>query len=107
MIGKSIRIRGEITGDEDVVLDGSLEGRIQLSRSLTIGRNADVKAEVQAQNVAVGGRVEGNIQAAGRVEIEGSARVTGNVRTPRISIADGAVFQGGIDMGGAAGEDGA
>jgi cytoskeletal protein CcmA (bactofilin family) len=105
MIGKTIRIRGELTGDEDVLLDGRLEGKIELSKSLTIGRNAEVKADVQAASVAVGGKLEGNVVASARVEIDGSASFTGNVTSPRISISDGAYFEGTIVMTGR-GEDG-
>jgi cytoskeletal protein CcmA (bactofilin family) len=100
MIGKTIRIRGEVTGDEDVLLDGQLEGRIELSKALTIGRNATVQAEVQAASVAVSGKFHGNIQASSRVEIDGSATVVGNVTSPRISIADGAYFKGSVEMTG-------
>ena len=105
MIGKTIRIRGELTGDEDVMVDGHLEGRIELTKGLTLGRNADVKAEVQAASVAVGGKFQGNIEATGRVEIDGSATVVGNVASPRISIADGAYFRGNVEMRGRAAPD--
>ena len=100
MIGKTIRIRGEMTGDEDVLVDGHLEGKVELTKTLSIGRNADVHADVQAASVAVSGKFQGNIMAATRVEIDGSATVIGNVTTPRVSIADGAYFRGSIEMAG-------
>lgn len=100
MIGKTIKIRGELSGDEDLVLDGQLEGKVELSKGLTLGRNANVQAEVQASSVAVSGKFQGSILSAGRVEIDDSATVVGNVTTPRISIADGAYFDGSIEMTG-------
>ena len=100
MIGKTIRIRGDIAGDEDVLIDGHLEGKIELTKALTIGRNADVKAEVQAASVAVSGRFQGHISASTRVEIDGSANVVADIATPRVSIADGAYFKGSVDMAG-------
>ena len=100
MIGKTIRIRGDITGDEDVLVDGHLEGRIELTKSLTIGRNGDVRADVQAASVAVGGKFHGTILASSRVEIDGSATVVANVTSPRISISDGAYFKGSVEMAG-------
>jgi cytoskeletal protein CcmA (bactofilin family) len=106
MIGKTIKIRGEMTGDEDVLVDGQLEGRIELTKTLTIGRNADVSAEVQAASVSVGGKFQGNILAGSRVEIDNSATVIGNVTSPRISIADGAYFNGSIEMTGRTSDDG-
>lgn len=105
MLGKTIRIRGEISGDEELVIDGHVEGKVELTKGLTIGRNGDVHAEVQAENVTVSGKLQGNVLAAGRVEIEGSATMVGNVTTPRISIADGAYFNGAIEMTGRDGDN--
>ena len=105
MLGKTIRIRGELTGDEDVVLDGQVEGKIELTKSLTIGRNANVQADVQAANIAVSGKFQGNLMSSGRVEIESSATVIGNVTAPRISIADGAYYQGTVEMTGRGGDE--
>ena len=70
MIGKTIRIRGDITGDEDVLVDGHLEGKIELSKALIIGRNAEVKADVQAASVTIEGKFQVTIQAKTRVEID-------------------------------------
>jgi len=98
MLGKTIQIRGEVSGDEDLVVDGQIEGKIDISRRVKIGRNATVQADIRAANVEVSGKVQGNITAEGRVEIDGSATVVGNVTTSRISISDGAFFKGTIEM---------
>jgi cytoskeletal protein CcmA (bactofilin family) len=98
MIGKTITIRGELSGDHDVVVDGRLEGRINLTKSLTVGKNGTVDADVSAHTVSVAGRFTGNVSAEQRVEIDATASLTGNVTTPRLSIADGAFFKGSVDM---------
>lgn len=98
MLGKTVRIRGEITAEEDVFIDGQVDGKIELTKNLTIGRNAEVQADVQALNIAISGKFQGTVLAAGRVEIDESATVVGNVTTNRVSIADGAFFKGSIEM---------
>ena len=98
MIGKTITIRGELSGDHDVVVDGRLEGRINLTKSLTGGKNGTVDADVNAHTVSVAGRFTGNVTAEQRVEIDGTASLAGNVTAPRLSIADGAYFKGSVDM---------
>jgi cytoskeletal protein CcmA (bactofilin family) len=98
-IGKSIRIRGELTGSEDLTIDGTVEGKIVLKdHDLKVGTNASVSAEIHARSVTVLGRVVGNIKAGDKVEVAAGGTLQGEVHAPRIILADGALFQGGIDM---------
>ncbi len=98
-IGKSVVIRGELSGSEDLYLDGEVEGSIDLrSNSLTIGPNGRIRANVQAREVVVHGRVDGNLRAFDRVELKKTAVLAGDVSTQRIMIEDGAFFKGAIDI---------
>jgi cytoskeletal protein CcmA (bactofilin family) len=98
-IGKSVQIRGELTGSEDLYLDGEVEGTIDLrDHSLIIGPNGKIKASITARDLVVHGKVEGNITAAGRVELRKSCTLVGDVSTQRIVIEDGAFFKGAIDI---------
>ncbi len=99
-IGHGMRITGELTGDEDVVIDGTVEGTISLSQNcVTIGPAGRVQAEIRAQSVRVEGRVVGNITAHGRVEITPTGSILGDIRAGRVVLAEGARFKGSIDMG--------
>jgi cytoskeletal protein CcmA (bactofilin family) len=107
-IGKSITIKGEVTGDEDLVVEGRVEGRFDLkNHHLTIGTNGDVKAEVSAKAVTVIGRVTGNINATERVEIRETGRVDGDIVAPRLLVQEGAQVNGAITMKGGASAVGA
>jgi len=98
-IGKTILIKGEISGQEDVYVDGQIEGSVQLlGNSLTIGPNGRVHASVAAKSVTVGGSLEGNIQASERTEMRKSAVVNGDVQTRRIAIEEGAFFKGKLEI---------
>lgn len=98
-IGQSVEIKGELTGNEDLTIDGSVDGKITVKdHGLTIGANGRIKAEVHAKMVIVLGQVQGNISADDKVEIAPSGQVEGDVRAPRVAIADGAKFRGSIDM---------
>jgi len=98
-IGKSVFIKGELSGSEDLYLDGQVEGSIALKgNSLTVGPNGQVKASVEAKGVVVQGKLEGNIQASDRVELRKSAVVTGDISTQRISIEEGAYLKGKVDI---------
>lgn len=98
-IGKSVQIKGELTGSEDLYLDGSIEGTVDLrDHSLIIGPNGKIKAGITARDLVVHGRVEGNITATGRVELRKSCTLIGDVSTQRIVIEDGAFFKGAIDI---------
>ena len=92
-IGQGIRIKGEITGSEDLTVDGPVEGKLQLTNgSLTVGPNGTVKADITAREVIVRGRVEGKIHGRDRVQVSSTGYVTGEVQTQRLAIEDGAVF---------------
>jgi cytoskeletal protein CcmA (bactofilin family) len=98
-IGKSVHIRGELTGSEDLYLDGEVEGTIDLrDHSLIIGPNGKIKAGIVARDLVVHGKVEGNVTASGRVELRKSCTLIGDVGTQRIVIEDGAFFKGAIDI---------
>jgi len=98
-IGPSIQIKGELQGDEDLTIDGRVEGKIDLrDHNLTIGPNGKIKADLYANAIIVAGDVTGNAFAAERVEIAPTGRLTGDIASPRITIADGAHFKGSVDM---------
>ncbi len=98
-IGESIVIKGELSGDEDLVIDGQVEGKINLNRNaLTVGEHGKVKAAVVAKTVVMAGKVRGDIMAAENVDIRDTCSMEGNICTPRLAIAPGAYFRGGVDM---------
>ena len=98
-IGKSVVIKGELSGSEDLYLDGEVEGSIELrSHSLTIGPNGRVRANINAKDVVIHGKVDGNVRGSERVELKKSAVLNGDVITQRIVIEDGAFFKGSIDI---------
>jgi cytoskeletal protein CcmA (bactofilin family) len=100
VIGTKTVIKGEITGDEDVIVEGTIEGQVRIGRDLRIGPGGVVKANVHAQSIVVSGELQGDCQAAQRVEIQASGKLTGNIRAPRVVIAEGATFRGNSDMSG-------
>jgi cytoskeletal protein CcmA (bactofilin family) len=98
-IGKAVLIKGELSGSEDLYLDGEVEGTIELDRNcLTVGPNARIRAHVHAREVVIHGKVDGNIQGTERVELRRTAVLVGDIFTQRISIEDGAYFKGAIDV---------
>jgi cytoskeletal protein CcmA (bactofilin family) len=98
VIGPKTRIKGDITGDENVVVDGHVEGTIRITRDLRVGSGGSVKATVAAQSVSVAGEMVGDCSATHRVQIEATGRMTGNIRAPRVVIVEGASFRGNSDM---------
>ncbi len=108
-IGKSLVIKGEVTGSESLYIDGRVEGSINLAGNrVTIGRNGIVAANINAREIVVLGKVRGNLTASDRVDIRSDGSLTGDVVAARISIEDGAFFKGGIDIrkGGTTGQSG-
>ena len=98
-IGKSLVIKGEVTGSEALYIDGRVEGSINLAGNrVTIGRNGVVAANINAREIVVLGKVRGNLTASDRVDIRSDGSLTGDVVAARISIEDGAYFKGGIDI---------
>lgn len=99
-IGKSIAIKGDLTGNEDLSIEGKVEGKVALpNNQLTIGANGVVKAEINAKSVIVIGHVSGNVNGTERVEIQATGVVDGDVTSPRLVVAEGAVLNGSIHMG--------
>ncbi len=98
-IGKSVQIRGEVRGSEDLLVEGTVEGTITLQESrLTVGPQARVQADIAARDVVLVGTVIGNIIASGRVELRGGAHLTGDIQASRLSIEENAVFSGKVDL---------
>jgi len=98
-IGQSIHIKGELTGNEDLTIEGKVEGKVLLKdHNLTIGANGKITAEIQAKTVMVVGEVVGNITADDKVEVAATGSLRGDIVAPRVVLADGAEFKGSIDM---------
>ena len=98
-IGKAVKIVGQIFSKEDLYVDGELEGTVEaLEHKLTIGPNGNLKAGVKAREVVALGSIQGNVEAADKIEIRKDARLVGDIRTARIIIEDGAYFKGSIDI---------
>jgi cytoskeletal protein CcmA (bactofilin family) len=98
-IGKSVVIKGELSGSEDLTIEGQVDGKIELRENvLTIGPNARIKAQVFAKSVVVLGKVNGNVSATEKIDIREHGSVEGDIVAPRVAIADGAYFRGSIDM---------
>ena len=98
-IGKSVIIKGELTGSEDLTIEGQVDGKIELRQNvLTIGANGRIKAQVFAKAVIILGEVTGNVTASEKVDIRDNGSVDGDITSPRVAIAEGAHFRGSIDM---------
>src|SRR5687767_474552 len=98
-IGKSVVIKGELNGSEDLTIEGQVEGKIELKEhALTIGPNGKIKAQVFAKSVIVLGEVNGNVTASEKVDIRDGGSVDGDIISPRVAIAEGAHFRGSVDM---------
>ena len=105
MIGPSIKIKGEVTGEEDLLIQGTVEGTVDLGNNeVTVGDSGKVYADVKAKNIRIDGEVTGDIDGGEKVVISRSGNVKGNIVAPRVTLEDGAIFKGSIDMdpGGAA-----
>jgi cytoskeletal protein CcmA (bactofilin family) len=98
VIGPKTRIKGELTGEENVIVEGHVEGSIHVSRDLTVGTGGTVKATVNAQSIVVAGELVGDCQATQKVQVEATGRLSGNIRAPRVVIVEGATFRGNSDM---------
>jgi cytoskeletal protein CcmA (bactofilin family) len=98
VIGAKTVVKGDVTGDEDILVEGTVEGTIRITRDLRVGPTGRVKATVSAQSVVVAGEVTGDCHAEQRVHIESTGRLTGNIRAPRVIIVEGATFKGNSDM---------
>lgn len=98
IIGRGIVIKGSLTGGGDLVVEGRVEGQINLKNHLTIENTGKVQADIRAEDLTINGEASGNIDASGKVLISASAKVAGDIKAPRVVIEDGAVFNGSIEM---------
>ena len=98
VLGARLKIVGDVSGDEDLVVNGKLEGKIRVDRKVTVNAGAEVEGDVQAKSVTIGGRVHGQVMASERAELLSTGRVQGNVHAPRIVMAEGAQIQGRVVM---------
>lgn len=99
VIGKSVIIRGDLSGSEDLFMDGEIDGTITLTESrLTVGPNAKIRADINVQDVIVFGRIEGNVKASGRLELRQSASVVGDIQAGRLSIEESASLSGRVEL---------
>ncbi|HVS02101.1 MAG TPA: polymer-forming cytoskeletal protein [Thermoanaerobaculia bacterium] len=99
-IAPGTRLTGQINGTSDLVVDGELEGRVQLESHVTVGPEGQVRGDIVARSVRIGGRVIGNVQGTEKVEILTSGRLEGDVIAPRVVLAEGAFFKGKVEMSG-------
>jgi cytoskeletal protein CcmA (bactofilin family) len=98
-IGKSIIIKGDLSGDEDLIIEGKVEGRVQLpNNEITVGSDGRISAEIEAKAIIVIGQTAGNLNASERVEVQSGATVQGDINAPRLQIQEGAVVNGSISM---------
>jgi cytoskeletal protein CcmA (bactofilin family) len=97
-IGSSIVVDGEISGEEPLTILGTVKGKIAVAQNLMVEHGATVEANVEATALTISGRVTGNVMARERVELRADAKMVGDVKAPRIIIADGASFKGNVDM---------
>ena len=98
VIGPHIRIQGELLGDEDVLVEGRVEGRVHIAREFRVAPGGVVIADVHAATVVIAGQVNGDVSATERVEILPSGSLEGNIRAPKVAVGDGARFKGSVDM---------
>ncbi len=99
MIGKGLLIRGELHGEDDLVIEGTVEGTISMEKSLTIEAEGKIKADIETENITVRGEVIGNLVARDKITIHSGAKIIGDIKAPRIEIDDGAYYKGNIQMG--------
>lgn len=107
LVGPNITIEGTLSGTEPVVVEGTIRGNVNLNADLRIGTKGRVEATVHARSIIIEGRVEGDISADERVELVAGSSVDGNIKAPKIVVADGAKFRGNVDMGSARPREGA
>jgi cytoskeletal protein CcmA (bactofilin family) len=98
VLGPTLKFRGELSAQEDLIVQGSVEGSITHTQSLTVGTDGTMKGDIRARIIVVDGKVEGDLYATESVNIRATAKVKGNVFAPRVGIAEGAFFQGQVEM---------
>lgn len=97
-LGKTLKIKGEITSDEILTVEGTVEGNLNISRTLTIGKDGHVEGEIKAQQVKIHGTAEGNVEATEKLEISSNGNFSGTVRSDTLVIEEGAVFRGKVNV---------
>jgi cytoskeletal protein CcmA (bactofilin family) len=98
VISSGIVIDGEVSGEEPLTILGTVKGKISTTQNLAVEPGANVEADIETQSLSVGGRVTGNVVARERVEVRANGKMVGDIKTPRIVIADGAAYKGNVDM---------
>ncbi len=98
VIGRGLFIKGELHGEEDLIIEGRVEGEITLKKHLVIESTGVILADIQTENITIKGEMRGNMTATDKVEIQAKARVVGDITAPRVVIEDGAQFKGHIEM---------
>jgi cytoskeletal protein CcmA (bactofilin family) len=98
VIGEGLSIEGDVTSDEEIVVQGSVRGKLTTKDAVLVGSSAVVEANVSAQSLTIAGQVTGNVTALERVDLQTGARLVGDVKAARLTIADGASFKGNVDM---------
>lgn len=99
-ITAGVKFKGQISGNTEIVIDGEVEGRMDVQAAVVIGSNGKVTGDIVAKSVSVGGRVNGNVKASESFELQASGRIEGDVTAPRVIIAEGAFFKGNVEMTG-------
>jgi len=100
LIGNTLLIKGEVFSDDEILIDGKIQGKINVKNRVVIGKNGNVEADIEAREVIIKGKVTGNIKGGQRVEIVPAGILHGNINAPRVVIADSGVFEGNIEMHG-------
>ena len=98
VLGPTLEIVGEMTSDEDVIIEGKFSGKLSCTSRITVGRTGVVEADLEADTIQISGKVRGNLNARHKIEIIASGYLEGNIRTPKVIVAEGAVFKGSVDM---------
>ncbi len=100
VLGKSVQVKGNITAEEEILIEGKVEGEIRSSKKIIIGTQGDAKANLYAPIIKVAGKVTGDLIATMKIEIESTAHIEGNIKAPKLSVSESAYFKGNIDMSG-------
>jgi cytoskeletal protein CcmA (bactofilin family) len=98
VIGKGLYIKGELHGEEDLIIEGTVEGTITMAKSLTIETEGRIKADIETENVIIKGEMEGDLRARQKISLHEGARLVGDMHAPRVEIDDGAYYKGHIEM---------
>ena len=98
VIGRGLFIKGELHGEDDLIIEGSVEGTITMAKSLTIETEGRIKADIETENVTIKGEMEGNLRARSKITLHSGSRLVGDMQAPRMEIEDGAYFKGNIQM---------